>query len=79
MKVEVDADEAWALMSCVVGRLLEQAGLSDADRAGIRRWRSEEMKPASESMRLLTQKINADLARALQTKQRSQIRKPDWV
>ena len=79
MKVEFDIDEAWALMSCVVARLLEEAQLPDADRARVRRWRSEEMKPAGESMKLLAQKINGDLARALETKQRSQIRKPDWV
>ena len=79
MKVEFDADETWALMSCIVGHLLEEAALSDGDRAKVRRWRSEQMKPAGESMKLLAQKINADLARALQTKQRSQIRKPDWV
>jgi hypothetical protein len=79
MKVELDSDETWALMSHVVDRLLQDADLPDADRARIRRWRSEQMRPAGEPMRLLTRKINEDLARALQTKQRSQIRRPDWV
>jgi hypothetical protein len=79
MKVELDGDETWALMSYVVDRLLRETELPDADRARIRRWRSEQMRPAGEPMKLLTRKINEDLARALQTKQRSQIRKPDWV
>jgi hypothetical protein len=79
MKVELDSDETWALMSHVVDQLLQETGLPDADRARIRRWRSEQMRPAGEPMRLLTRKINEDLARALQTKQRSQIRRPDWV
>jgi hypothetical protein len=79
MKVELDSDETWALMSYVVDQLLQETGLPDADRARIRRWRSEQMRPAGEPMRLLTRKINEDLARALQTKQRSQIRRPDWV
>jgi len=79
MKVELDGDETWALMSYVVDRLLKEMELPDADRARIRRWRSEQMRPAGEPMKLLTRKINEDLARALQTKQRSQIRKPDWV
>jgi len=79
MKVELDSDETWALMSYVVDRLLQETDLPDADRASIRRWRSEQMRPASEPMKLLTRKINEDLARALQTKQRSQIRRPDWV
>jgi len=79
MKVELDSDETWALMSYVVDQLLQETDLPDADRAHIRRWRSEQMRPAGEPMRLLTRKINEDLARALQTKQRSQIRRPDWV
>ena len=79
MKVELDSDETWSLMSHVVDRLLRETDLPDADRARIRRWRSEQMRPAGEPMRLLTRKINEDLARALQTKQRSQIRRPDWV
>ena len=79
MKVELDSDETWALMSYVADRLLQETDLSDGDRARIRRWRSEQMRPAGEPMKLLTRKINEDLARALQTKQRSQIRRPDWV
>jgi hypothetical protein len=79
MKVELDSDETWALMTCVVDRLLQGTELSDADRSRIRRWRSEQMRPGGEPMKLLSRKINEDLARALQTKQRSQIRKPDWV
>jgi len=79
MKVELDSDETWALMSYVVDRLLQEIDLPDADRARIRRWRSEQMRPGGEPMKLLTRKINEDLARALQTKQRSQIRKPDWM
>jgi hypothetical protein len=79
MKVDLDSDETWALMSYVVDRLLQETDLPDADRARIRRWRGEQMRPTGEPMKLLTRKINEDLARALQTKQRSQIRKPDWV
>jgi len=79
MKVELNSDETWALMTYVVDRLLKETDLSDADRARVRRWRSNDMRPASEPMKLLTRKTNEGLVRALQTKQRSQIRKPDWV
>ncbi len=78
MKIELDVDEAWALASYVLARLLEEAELRDADRAKVRRWRSQEMQPSQEGMRLLTEKINRDLAQAIERKQRSQIRKPDW-
>lgn len=78
MRVELDADETWALLSMLVAQVAEQATLSDKDRAAIRKWRSEGMKPASEPLRELTAKINADLDRASRSKERSQIRKPDW-
>jgi hypothetical protein len=78
MKIELDADETWELMSAVVTRLLDEAPLPDADRAAVRRWRSESMRPGGEQMRLLARKINDDLARVFERKKRSQIRRPDW-
>ncbi len=78
MKVELDVDEAWELMSLVVARLLDQTSLSDKDRAGIRRWRSDSMQTTGESMRHLGRKMNEDLAQVVDRKKRSQIRKPDW-
>lgn len=79
MKVEFDVDEAWTLMSFVVARLLEETELPDEDRARIRRWRSERMRPTEEVMKTLARKMNEDLAHALEVKRRSRIRKPDWV
>jgi hypothetical protein len=78
MKVELDTDETWELMSLVVARIVDEARLSDSDRAKVRRWRSETMRPSTEAMRLLARKVNDDLNEAIQRKQRSQIRKPDW-
>ena len=78
MKVEFGTDEAWELMSLVVARVADEASLQDGDRAKVRRWRSESMQPSGEGMRLLTQKLNADLTETLARKKRSHIRKPDW-
>lgn len=78
MKVELDEDEAWELMSLVVAGLLDESKLPAADRAKVRRWRSASMRPSDETMRLLTRKINDDLAEAFERKKRSQIRRPDW-
>lgn len=78
MKVELEVDEAWGLMSHVLSRMLEETQLSDEDRAKVRLWRSQEMQPSREGMRLLAEKINQDLAKALAGKERSQIRRPDW-
>jgi hypothetical protein len=79
VKVELDNDEAWNLFSHVVGQIIEETGLDDADRARIRRWKSDEMRVTSQEMRVLTSKINADLANSLERKTRSQLRKPDWI
>jgi hypothetical protein len=79
MRVELDGDEAREVLSLIVNRLLEEAGLPDEDRAKIRRWRSEEMRLGSDAMKALTQKLNDDLARALRVKERSQIQRHDWV
>ena len=78
MKVELDIDEAWDIMSLVVARLAKDASLSDSDRAKVRRWRSNTMRPEGDAMRLLTGKLNEDVAMAMERKKRSQIRRPDW-
>jgi hypothetical protein len=79
MKVELDNDESWNLMSHIVVRLLEETPLSDSDRARIRRWKSDEMRVSSQEMRVLTQKINETIQVTLDRKTRSQLRKPDWM
>lgn len=79
MRLELEPDEARELLSLIVDRIAEEAGLSDEDRATLRRWRSEAMRTGSEGMRELTAKVNADLERALRTKEKSAVRRPDWM
>ena len=79
MKVELDNDEAWNLLTHVLNRMLDEAPLGDTDRARIRRWKSDEMRVSSQEMRVVTQKINEDLARTMERKTKSQLRKPDWI
>ena len=79
MKVEFDTEEAWNLMSHVIGRLLDETALSDSDRARVRRWKSDEMKVTGQEMRVLAQKITEDLQKNMERKTRSQLRKPDWA
>ncbi len=78
MRLELDTDETWALLSLFVNRVAEEVKLSDEDRARVRRWRSEKMRPSGEAVRQLAAKVNDDLARAAKAKQRSQIQRPDW-
>lgn len=79
MKVELDNDEAWNLLSYIVGRVVDETELTDTDRARIRRWKSDEMRVTSQEMKVLTSKINEDLTTTMARKTKSQLRKPDWV
>ena len=79
MRLELEADEARELLARIVDRIAQEAGLSDEDRARLKRWRSESMMAGSEGMGELTEKVNADLERALKSKEKSAVRKPDWV
>ncbi len=76
--MELAPEETRELLDIIVERLIDEAGIPDADRATIKRWRSETMKTGSEKMRELTAKVNADLEGVLRTKEKSAIRKPDW-
>ncbi len=78
MRLQRELEEGRELLSLIVDRLAEQAGLSDKDRAMVKRWRSERMKAGSDGMRELTEKLNADLERALKTKEKSAVQKADW-
>lgn len=78
MRLELDAEEAREVLVMLVDRLINEAGLSDEDRAALRRWRSEGMTAGSEGMKELTAKVNADIDRALKSKEKSAIVKPDW-
>jgi hypothetical protein len=78
MKVEFAPEEAWDMLNHVVARVLDEAGLSDADKAKVRRWKSEEMRVTSQEMRVLAEKVNSDLQKVMERKTKSQIRKPDW-
>jgi len=79
MKVELEIEEAWDLMSHVIGRLVDETQLADPDKAKIRRWKTDEMRMTSQEMRVLAQKINEDLKGTIERKTKSQLRKPDWV
>ncbi len=78
MRLELEQEESAQLLSLIVDRITQEAALATKDRAAVKRWRSEQMKAGSDSMRELTDKINADLERALQTKAKSAVQRPDW-
>jgi hypothetical protein len=78
MKVELEPEEVRELLTLIVESVGREAKLSAKDAAAVKRWRSEAMKAGSEGMRELTAKVNADMERALRTKAKSAVQKPDW-
>lgn len=76
--IELNVDESWEMMSFIVNHLIENVEMGKSDRAKIRRWKSSEMRTASEDMRALSEKINADITRLWEVRRKSEIRRPDW-
>ncbi|HEY4670013.1 MAG TPA: hypothetical protein VIH05_09590 [Tepidiformaceae bacterium] len=78
MEVRFTDDEINEALTLLVNRMADQAGLSDRDRAMLKRWRSSQMKLGSDDMDDFVRKANEDLERGLSRRQRSQIQKHDW-
>jgi hypothetical protein len=79
MEVKFTDDELADALTLLVNRMADEAGLSDKDRAMLKRWRASAMKLGSDDMDDLVRKANEDFARGIARRERSQIRKPDWV
>ncbi|GAB4337298.1 MAG: hypothetical protein Kow0010_25430 [Dehalococcoidia bacterium] len=78
MEIKFTDDEVNEMLIVLVNHMADEAGLSDKDRAMLKRWRSSEMKLGSDELDDLTRKVNEDFAQDLARRQRSQLRKPDW-
>jgi hypothetical protein len=79
LKVQLELDESWTLLSVVVKSLLNDVNLSDDDRSNLRRWYGDDMRSSGDAIRALHQKMNEDVERLQKNKQRSLIQKHDWV
>lgn len=78
MEVRFTDDEINEALTVLVSEMADGAGLSDKDRAMLKRWRSGKMKLASDDMQELVDKANEDFARMMNRRERSQIQKHDW-
>jgi len=78
VSIELNTDESWEMMSFVVNYVLKEVEIEKSDRAKIRRWKSNDMRTASEDMRALGEKINADVSRLWEVRRKSEIQRPDW-
>jgi hypothetical protein len=79
MNVQFTDDELVEALAVIINRIADGAGLSDKDRAMLKRWRSSQMKLGTDDMNDFVTKANDDITRNNETRQKSQLRKPDWV
>jgi hypothetical protein len=79
MEVRFNDDEINEALVVVINTIADTAGLSDKDRAMLKRWRTSKMRLGSDDMNDLVLKANEDFAANLARRERSQIRKPDWL
>jgi hypothetical protein len=79
MKIEFTDEELVNAVTVIVNAMADEAGLSDKDRAMLKRWRSSRMKLGTDDMDDMVRKANDDFAQGLARRQKSQIRRPDWV
>ncbi|MGE5596755.1 MAG: hypothetical protein ACM3S1_12070 [Hyphomicrobiales bacterium] len=79
MEIRLTDDELADAISVLVNHMADEAGLSDKDRAMLKRWRSTSLRLGSDDMDDLVRKANDDIARGIARRERSQLRKPDWA
>lgn len=79
MNVKFADDELVEALTAIINKIADTAGLSDKDRAMLKRWRSTSMKLGTDDMNDFVHKANEDFARAVATREKSQIRRPDWT
>jgi hypothetical protein len=79
MKVEFTDDELVTALTVIVNHMADEAGMPDKDRAALKRWRTSRMKLGTDDMDDFVRKANEDLAKSMERRERSQIRRPDWV
>jgi hypothetical protein len=78
LKFQFESEEARELLALIVTRLAGDIKFTAKDRAALLRWHSDSMRAGSAGMRELTGKINEDIDRAIKTRSRSAVVKPDW-
>ena len=74
MRLILDADEAWSIMTLTVSQVLDGAALSDDGRAAVRKWRSDRAD-GTESMNVLAEEMNEALGNIIDERTRKLIRR----
>ena len=74
MRLLLEADEAWSIMTLTVSQVLDGTELSEGGRAAVRKWRSERAE-GTEAMNLLAEELNEALGNVIDERTRKLIRR----
>ncbi|MCH8900679.1 MAG: hypothetical protein IIC88_00085 [Chloroflexi bacterium] len=74
MRLILDADEAWSIMTLTVSQVLDGTELSDDGRAAVRKWRSDRAD-GTEAMNVLAEEMNEALGNIIDERTRKLIRR----
>ena len=74
MRLILEADEAWSIMTLVVSQVLDGIELSDDARAAVGRWRTERAD-GTEVMNRLAEELNEALGNVMDERTRKLIRR----
>ena len=79
MRLILEGDEAWSVMTLVISQVLDGVELSDGGRDAVRKWRTERADGA-EAMNRLAEELNEALGNAIDERTRKLIwRKGGYV
>ena len=77
MRVILETDEAWSIMTLVVSQVIDQVELSDEGKAALRRWRTDRNDGTAE-MSDLTVTMNETLGTVMDERTERLIRRKGW-
>ena len=74
MRLILDADEAWSIMTLTVSQVLDGTELSNDGRAAVRKWRSDRAD-GTEAMNALAGEMNEALGNIIDERTRKLLRR----
>ena len=74
MRIILESDEAWSIMTLVVAQVLDGVDLSDEGRGAVRKWRSDHAD-GTERMNVLAEETNEALGTAVDERTKKLIRR----
>ena len=77
MRVILETDEAWSIMTLVMSQVIDQVELSDEGKTALRRWRTDRNDGTAE-MSDLTVTMNETLGTVMDERTERLIRRKGW-